>query len=71
MDLLEGAAAFAVVMIVFSTIVTGIVEGILRLTATRQAVLARAGGSDDFEALEARLTALRAAAAEIVDRLLP
>lgn len=42
MDLLEGAAAFAVVMIVFSTIVTGIVEGLMRLTATRQSVLARA-----------------------------
>lgn len=42
MDLLEGAAAFAVVMIIFSTIVTGVVEGILRFTATRQAVLSKA-----------------------------
>ena len=42
MELLEGAAAFAVVMIVLSTIVTGIVEAILRVLATRQEVLAKA-----------------------------
>lgn len=39
MDLLEGAMAFAVVMIILSTAVTGIVEYILRLTATRPKVL--------------------------------
>ncbi|MFN3261963.1 MAG: hypothetical protein ACE37J_15525 [Pikeienuella sp.] len=42
MDVLEGAAAFAVVMIVFSTIVTGIAEAFLRLLAMRQKVLADA-----------------------------
>ena len=36
-----------------------------------KAVLARAGGADDFEALEAKLEALKARAAEIADRLLP
>lgn len=42
MEILEGAAAFAVVMIVLSTIVTGISEAMLRLLAVRQAVLADA-----------------------------
>ncbi|MEL6792097.1 MAG: hypothetical protein AAFP78_01490 [Pseudomonadota bacterium] len=42
MELLEGVMAFAVVMIVLSTIVTGIAEALLRLTATRQTVLADA-----------------------------
>ena len=36
-----------------------------------KAVLARAGGADDFDALEAKLEALKAGAAEIADRLLP
>lgn len=42
MEILEGAAAFAVVMIVFSTIVTGMAEAFLRLLAVRQTVLADA-----------------------------
>lgn len=42
MEILEGAAAFAVVMIVLSTIVTGIAEACLRLLAVRQNVLAAA-----------------------------
>lgn len=42
MDILEGAAAFAVVMIVMSTIVTGIAEAFVRLLAVRQAVLVEA-----------------------------
>lgn len=42
MEILEGAAAFAVVMIVLSTIVTGISEAFLRLLAVRQIVLANA-----------------------------
>ncbi len=42
MEVLEGAAAFAVVMIVLSTIVTGIAEAFLRLFAIRQQVLADA-----------------------------
>ncbi|QIE57408.1 hypothetical protein G5B40_19330 [Pikeienuella piscinae] len=42
MEILEGAAAFAVVMIVLSTIVTGIAEAFLRLLAVRQIVLADA-----------------------------
>ncbi|MFV0475160.1 MAG: hypothetical protein ACK5MQ_13280 [Pikeienuella sp.] len=42
MEILEGAAAFAVVMIVLSTIVTGIAEAFLRLLAVRQQVLAEA-----------------------------
>lgn len=39
MELLEGVMAFAVVMIILSTIVTGITEAVLRLLATRQKVL--------------------------------
>ena len=42
MELLEGVMAFAVVMIILSTIATGITEAILRLLATRQRVLGKA-----------------------------
>ena len=42
MHMLESAMAFAVVMIIFSTIVTGLVEAILRLLALRQKALGRA-----------------------------
>jgi len=40
MDILEGAAAFAVAMIIFSTVVTGLVELGLRTFATRPKILA-------------------------------
>lgn len=39
MEVIEGAAAFAVVMMALSTIVTGIAEAFLRLLAVRQKVL--------------------------------
>ncbi|WP_372742719.1 hypothetical protein [Neptunomonas sp.] len=39
MELLESAMAFAVVMMIFSTIVTGIVEAILKAFGTREEVL--------------------------------
>ena len=39
MHMLESAMAFAVVMVIFSTIVTGLVEAILRLFALRQKAL--------------------------------
>ena len=42
MHMLESAMAFAVVMVIFSTIVTGLVEAILRLFALRQKALGRA-----------------------------
>ena len=42
MHMLESAMAFAVVMIIFSTIVTGLVEAILRLLALKQRALGRA-----------------------------
>lgn len=42
MHMLESAMAFAVVMIIFSTIVTGLVEAVLRLAALRQKSLGRA-----------------------------
>ncbi len=42
MHMLESAMAFAVVMIIFSTIVTGLVEAMLRLLALRQKSLGRA-----------------------------
>lgn len=42
MHMLESAMAFAVVMIIFSTIVTGLVEALLRLLALRQKSLGRA-----------------------------
>ncbi|MEM7267711.1 MAG: hypothetical protein AAF401_00510 [Pseudomonadota bacterium] len=42
MHLLEGALAFAVVMIIFSTIVTGVAEAGLRLFSLRQKALRRA-----------------------------
>lgn len=42
MHMLESAMAFAVVMIIFSTIVTGLVEAFLRLVALKQKALGRA-----------------------------
>ncbi len=42
MHMLESAMAFAVAMIIFSTIVTGLVEALLRLLALRQKSLGRA-----------------------------
>lgn len=39
MEIFEGIAAFAILMVMFSTVVSGIVEIILRLLATRQEVL--------------------------------
>ncbi len=42
MHMLESAMAFAVVMIIFSTIVTGLVEAILRLLALKQKSLGQA-----------------------------
>lgn len=42
MEILEGAMAFSVVMIVLATVVTGITEAFLRLTRRRQAMLAQA-----------------------------
>lgn len=42
MDLLESAMAFAVVMMIFSTVVSGIVETILRFLATREKTLQQA-----------------------------
>ena len=41
MHMLESAMAFAVVMIIFSTIVTGLVEAVLRTAALRQETLER------------------------------
>lgn len=41
MHMLESAMAFAVVMIIFSTIVTGLVEAVLRMAALRQETLER------------------------------
>lgn len=41
MHMLESAMAFAVVMIIFSTIVTGLVEAVLRLISLRQRTLRR------------------------------
>ena len=44
MQLLESAMAFAVTMIVFSTITTGIVELLLRLAGTASGTLKRPSG---------------------------
>lgn len=75
MELLEGVMAFAVVMIILSTIVTGIAEALIRLFATRQQVLADAVSSFFRNEVVPRLTAqigsayAGKSAPEIVDAL--
>lgn len=66
MDILEGVAAFAVLMIIFSTIASAIVEIILRLLATKQALLIRAVERLVHDELEERGTELLDAGGKVV-----